>query len=207
MNKLDLGAVTAYAMAVEQGYEGTEEEFAALQAESGNNALRAENAADRAQQILDSIPLDFQEVSQGVATLTEEIDTAFTVANLVEKASVLETTYINVIGEMVSPAWDFFTMIIPCKPDTVYSAVIDRARFITYYNGNNLISGHDYEGANLNASIVPPAGCDTVKITCYYIGNSEDMDKNMKAKYFGTPLELVKYFAFMFLSMSSELPI
>ena len=73
MNKLDLGAVTAYAMAVEKGYEGTEEEFAALQAESGNNAVRAEAGADRAQQILDSIPLDFQEVSQGVATLTEDI--------------------------------------------------------------------------------------------------------------------------------------
>lgn len=73
MNKLDLGAVTAYAMAVEKGYEGTEEEFAALQAESGNNAVRAEAGADRAQQVLDSIPLDFQEVSQGVATLTEDI--------------------------------------------------------------------------------------------------------------------------------------
>ena len=36
MNKIDLGAVTAYAMAVAQGYEGTEEEFAALLANSGN---------------------------------------------------------------------------------------------------------------------------------------------------------------------------
>ncbi len=73
MNKLDLGAVTAYAMAVEKGYEGSEEEFAALQAESGNNAVRAEVAASRAQQILDSIPMDFQEVSRGVATLTQEM--------------------------------------------------------------------------------------------------------------------------------------
>jgi len=66
MKRIDLGPVTAYAMAVEKGYEGTEEEFAILMAESGNNALRAEAAADRAEDVLQSVPLDFKEVSQSV---------------------------------------------------------------------------------------------------------------------------------------------
>lgn len=102
MNKLDLGAVTAYAMAVEQGYEGTEEEFAALQAESGNNAVRAEAAADRAQQILDSIPLDFQEVSQGVATLTEEIAVQLPVGGDYD-GSILDMKHRKIIRKTFTP--------------------------------------------------------------------------------------------------------
>lgn len=73
MNKLDLGAVSAYAMAKEKGYKGTEDEFATLMAESGDNALRAEEAKDRAEEILESIPMDYQEAVQGVDALTEDV--------------------------------------------------------------------------------------------------------------------------------------
>ena len=49
INKLDLGAVSAYALAVEQGYTGTEEEFATLMAQSGANAQAAEASKEGAE--------------------------------------------------------------------------------------------------------------------------------------------------------------
>ena len=45
---LDIGAVSAYALAVEHGYTGTEEEWATEQVEAGNNARTAREAADDA---------------------------------------------------------------------------------------------------------------------------------------------------------------
>ena len=45
----DLGAVSAYAIAVENGYTGSEEEFALLQVESANNAQAAETARSGAE--------------------------------------------------------------------------------------------------------------------------------------------------------------
>lgn len=107
MTRLDLGAVSAYAMAKEKGYQGTEEEFAVLMAESGENALaaaasakeaadaaakaaqdaadgvkqavaddatKAEEAATLAQSVKDSIPEDYAALSEGVAALTEELE-------------------------------------------------------------------------------------------------------------------------------------
>lgn len=75
MNKRDLGAVSAYAMAKEKGYEGTENEFATLMAESGDNALRAEAAKERAEEILGSIPQEYTELSQNVVKNTGDITT------------------------------------------------------------------------------------------------------------------------------------
>ena len=46
--RTDLGPVTAYAIAVAYGYEGTEAEFAQLQADSANNAQTAATAATNA---------------------------------------------------------------------------------------------------------------------------------------------------------------
>lgn len=76
MNKLDLGAVSAYAMAKEKGYQGTEEEFAVLLANSGNNALAAaasakeaaEAAAKAAQDAADGV----KQAVAGDATKAEE---------------------------------------------------------------------------------------------------------------------------------------
>lgn len=90
MNKLDLGAVSAYAMAKEKGYEGTEDEFATLMAESGDNALRAEAAKERAEEILGSIPQDYATLSQNVVKNAGDI-TALTQ----EIAAPWEKRYIN----------------------------------------------------------------------------------------------------------------
>ncbi len=134
MNKLDLGAVTAYAMAVEQGYEGTEEEFAALQANSGNNALRAENAADRAQQILDSIPLDFQEVSQGVATLTQDIDNGFALPITWEDGA-----YINNQGLVIPfDGYSFGTVDVQKIGDISIATVCYDKTTCAFYNDNGV---------------------------------------------------------------------
>lgn len=129
MKKLDIGAVTAYAMAVKKGYEGTEEEFAAMLAESGNNALRAENAADRAQQVLDSIPMDFQEVSQGVATLTEEkiakldgIIPKEQTENLIILASLIDGKYYDDNGDLQPVSTWWYAPLMPIEPNTTYDA-------------------------------------------------------------------------------------
>lgn len=111
MNKLDLGAVSAYAMAKEKGYEGTEEEFATLMAESGDNALRAEAAKNRAEEILESIPLDYQEAVQGVVALSQENHTlkqslkdAVRYYNLHNLADIVKGYTISTAGEIIPDA-------------------------------------------------------------------------------------------------------
>lgn len=79
--EIDLGAYSAYAIAVEHGYEGTEAEFAAqLMNSAANGALaqdgaeRAEAAAAEAAETLDSIPEDYTELVGEVNILSEEVD-------------------------------------------------------------------------------------------------------------------------------------
>lgn len=77
--EIDIGAYSAYAIAVEHGYEGTEAEFAAqLMNSAANGALaqdgaeRAEAAAAEAEEILASIPEDYTELAGEVSQLSEE---------------------------------------------------------------------------------------------------------------------------------------
>jgi len=67
---------SAYQMAVEAGYTGTEEEFATLQAQSATNANKAKESADSAlatkaeiDEIAKSIPKDYTELSKQVDDL------------------------------------------------------------------------------------------------------------------------------------------
>lgn len=73
----DIGPVSAYALAVEHGFTGSEEEWAILQAQSGANAQRAEDAANSAaasaKEAADNIPPDYSEVLEKVNKLSEEI--------------------------------------------------------------------------------------------------------------------------------------
>lgn len=78
--EIDIGAYSAYAIAVEHGYEGTEAEFAAqLMNSAANGALaqdgakRAEAAAEEAAEILDSIPEDYTTLSERAVENTEKI--------------------------------------------------------------------------------------------------------------------------------------
>lgn len=78
--EIDIGAYSAYAIAVKHGYEGTEAEFAAqLMNSAANGALaqdgaeRAEAAAAEAAETLDSIPEDYTELTGEVGQLSEEI--------------------------------------------------------------------------------------------------------------------------------------
>lgn len=72
MDKIDLGAVSAYALAVKHGYQGTEEEWAALQIASAENAQKAQTAADAAQNVLESIPEGYEALSESVGALNED---------------------------------------------------------------------------------------------------------------------------------------
>lgn len=78
--EIDIGAYSAYAIAVEHGYEGTEAEFAAqLMDSAANGALaqdgaeRAEAAAEEAEEILSSIPEDYETLSERAVENTEKI--------------------------------------------------------------------------------------------------------------------------------------
>ena len=73
MRRIDLGPVSAYGHAVKHGFEGTEEEWAKLQAESGANAQaaaksaeEAKEAATLAQEVLDNIPEDYASLAARV---------------------------------------------------------------------------------------------------------------------------------------------
>ena len=66
MATYDAGIVTAYGAAVRGGYTGTYEEFCVQQANFAQYAERTEDAAERAEEILESIPSDYSELSSAV---------------------------------------------------------------------------------------------------------------------------------------------
>lgn len=75
MSKIkDIGPVSAYALAVAHGYQGTEEEWAALQAQAGENARRAETAADSAAQSAQSAENAAARAGNAVLFTTQELD-------------------------------------------------------------------------------------------------------------------------------------
>ena len=114
--EIDIGAYSAYAIAVEHGYEGTEAEFAAqLTNSAANGALaqdgaeRAEAAAEEAAEILDSIPEDYTTLSaraventEKIGQLAEEIDAydRFVGAEPVAKGDAETMTLTATNGEM-----------------------------------------------------------------------------------------------------------
>ena len=67
------GIVTAYGAAVRGGYTGTYEEFCAQQAGFAQNAARAEQAAETAQEVLDSIPSDYSDLSSMVESMQGQV--------------------------------------------------------------------------------------------------------------------------------------
>ena len=78
--EIDIGAYSAYAIAVEHGYVGTEAEFAAQLINSAANgalaqdgAERAEAAAEEAAETLESIPEDYTTLSERAVENTEKI--------------------------------------------------------------------------------------------------------------------------------------
>lgn len=72
---IDIGAVSAYAVAVEQGYQGTEEQWAMDQAQAGANGALAKQsaetavaAAEAAQKTLESLEPNTQQAIAGIQT-------------------------------------------------------------------------------------------------------------------------------------------
>lgn len=83
------GIVTAYGAAVRGGYTGTYEEFCAQQAGFAENAARAEQAAETAQEILDSIPQDYSDLSNMVESMQGQVsDLVLDVAGKVDDGYV-----------------------------------------------------------------------------------------------------------------------
>lgn len=83
----DLGAVSAYAYAVEKGYTGTEAEFAELMADYAEVGQRAEDAADSA--------LESKTAAQTAAT---------TATNKASEATTAATTATNKAAEAQAAA-------------------------------------------------------------------------------------------------------
>lgn len=114
--------------------------------------------------------------------------------NLINNAQVMEKTYVRDTGELVSPAHDFFTLIVPCKPNTSYRLVFPAIRFITYYDNDTLISGYDYEDSTaVDFLFTTPSNCNIIQITGYYSGSPSDMEKNLDSAYLGTDIAIIKY--------------
>lgn len=67
----DLGAVSAYAIAVEHGYEGTEEEYAAQIAEAGSNAKLAAEAAKTAKEAAETAQAAEERIEAAASELVE----------------------------------------------------------------------------------------------------------------------------------------
>ena len=64
-----IGPISAYAIAVANGYTGTEAQFAEQIANASANAARAEAAADHADAVTESLPADFYDVEKNFAPL------------------------------------------------------------------------------------------------------------------------------------------
>jgi hypothetical protein len=73
MATYDAGIVTAYGAAVRGGYTGTYEQFCAQQANYAQSAAAVEQAKEDVQELVDSIPADYTQLSDDVSSLKEEI--------------------------------------------------------------------------------------------------------------------------------------
>lgn len=145
MNKIDLGAVSAYALAKEKGYQGTAEEFSTLMMQSGDNALRAEAAANRAEEILGSIPPEYTELSnqvgentENVAALTEEIvglkSTERNEIQLYDK-TLTDNLLDAYFSASITQSTGVKMLYIPCEPSTDYTVSIGNAMWSRFVIG------------------------------------------------------------------------
>lgn len=73
---LDIGAVSAYAIAVEHGYTGTEEEWAREQAAAGENARIAKESAESAKSSAQNAIKTLEAIREASTNLIEGIETA-----------------------------------------------------------------------------------------------------------------------------------
>lgn len=73
---LDIGAVSAYAIAVEHGYTGTEEEWASEQAAAGENARIAKKSAESAKSSEQNAIKTLEAIKEASTDLIEDIETA-----------------------------------------------------------------------------------------------------------------------------------
>ena len=74
MATYDAGIVTAYGAAVRGGYTGTYEEFCAQQAGYAQSAAAVEQAKEDVEELIESIPADYSQLSDDVSTLKEDYD-------------------------------------------------------------------------------------------------------------------------------------
>lgn len=73
MATYDAGIVTAYGAAVRGGYTGTYEEFCAQQANYAASAAAVEQAKEDVQELVDSIPADYSQMSADVTQFKEDL--------------------------------------------------------------------------------------------------------------------------------------
>ena len=119
MIKKDIGPVSAYALAVEKGYVGSEEDFAVLQAESGNNAVAAAKSAEEAKAAAESVEALISEVSDDIAALADDVyytESAEDRVTFLSPTRILENRY-------VYPVEDQGMLFLGYKEDGIYKTL------------------------------------------------------------------------------------
>lgn len=135
-----LGDISAYALAVSQGYTGTEEEFAELMADYAEVGQRAEDAADRAEAALDeftSVTADATTLPEGSSATAEYSDGHLTLG--IPKGDKGDTgakgdgAVYAVIGNMAS--------VIPVGTDGYLTSAYTITIPVTFYSGKDNVTG------------------------------------------------------------------
>lgn len=98
-----IGPISAYAIAVANGYTGTEEEFAQEIADASTNAATAQAAADHCDDVLESIPQEYSALSTDVGKLKSAMQPILTCFANVAWTTPDGLEYYNALAAAINP--------------------------------------------------------------------------------------------------------
>lgn len=113
----DLGAVSAYAYAVEKGYTGTEEEFAELMADYASVAQRAEDAANSASEFKSAAQTAAQTATNKASEATTAAQTATTKAGEAQTSAQTASSKASEASQSASQASGYAQTAETAKTD------------------------------------------------------------------------------------------
>lgn len=213
--EIDIGAYSAYAIAVEHGYEGTEEEFARQLTDSAANGALAQDGAERTEAALEelqiaigSIPEEYGELSARAVRNSKSIEQVNGVKQIVFESGYfdlkIEGTVIDITNRATSST-GMVSGVAECVPGDVISLNIDGAgsasggaRAYAFLNAEKeIILRANVNSSLLNKTMVVPDGAayvvlntKSVDIDYYaYIGRlTTDILKESTLKSHNTPI-------------------
>lgn len=127
-----------------------------------------------------------QYVAGGVFQASEVVDESVTPRktsfinwkwNLLNVGELTEQEFIRWDNTLVSPAWDFYVVEFPVKPNTQYFLKNNgKTRFITYYGAShNWVSGLGVEDYISDGIITTPSNAYYIAMSIRYVVPSEEM--------------------------------